>query len=295
MKHVEFKSFNSKLLLFGEYTVINRGRSLALPIQNFQGRLRKEKLSTDQNLQDFLQYLQNLGFEFNERIPQANVWDHLVFESNIPVGYGAGSSGAVTAAVYDAYFNNDFKELNGLQMTLAKMENYFHGQSSGLDPLVIYLNKPLVVSSKGIELIQDNHKIKQSLQHFFLIDTGISRSTGPLVELYKSKIKEEEFIKSAVTPLKNANEKAIDATLSYNTQDISNATKEISEIQFEFFQEMIPGSFFDLWEEVLENDDMSLKLCGAGGGGFLLFFAEDPQDGMNFLDGKEIEFLDIIP
>jgi mevalonate kinase len=33
---------------------------------------------------------------------------------------------------------------------------------------------------------------------------------------------------------------------------------------------MIPQSFQDLWQQGLDEGHFALKLCGAGGGGFLL-------------------------
>ncbi len=293
MKGKEFKAVNSKLLLFGEYTVINGGRSLALPIQNFQGRLKINETPSENNLEEYLGFLLHNDFFFNDKIPDQNIWNHIVFDSNIPVGYGAGSSGAITAAIYEAFLLKKNKELEELQKTLARMENYFHGQSSGLDPLVIALNTPVLVSSEGVEPIEDMQKIKQSLQHFYLIDTGISRSTGPLVNVYKSKLNDTDFITSGVSPLLEANENAINSVLDNQIPELRYAVNQISEIQFNFFKEMIPGSYMDLWEELLDTEDMRLKLCGAGGGGFLLFFCEDPQEGMSFLDRKEIDFLDI--
>ncbi len=40
---------------------------------------------------------------------------------------------------------------------------------------------------------------------------------------------------------------------------------------------MIPNSFHDLWRKGIETNDYYLKLCGSGGGGFILGFTQDFQ------------------
>jgi mevalonate kinase len=38
---------------------------------------------------------------------------------------------------------------------------------------------------------------------------------------------------------------------------------------------MIPEDYRPLWQKGLETGDFSLKLCGSGGGGFILGFGRD--------------------
>ena len=45
---------------------------------------------------------------------------------------------------------------------------------------------------------------------------------------------------------------------------------EIGYFQFKYFLEMIPADFRTIWLDALASDFFKLKLCGAGGGGFLL-------------------------
>jgi mevalonate kinase len=48
-----------------------------------------------------------------------------------------------------------------------------------------------------------------------------------------------------------------------------------------------------LWETGLETGDFCLKICGAGGGGFLLGFAKDWEVAAAYFDGWAIEKLDL--
>jgi len=73
----------------------------------------------------------------------------LAFESNIPIGFGLGSSGALSAGVYDSFClakANDNLELT--KKHLAQIESYFHGSSSGTDPLVSFLQQGVYIESK---------------------------------------------------------------------------------------------------------------------------------------------------
>ena len=48
----------------------------------------------------------------------------------------------------------------------------------------------------------------------------------------------------------------------------------ISKFQWDFFPEMIPTNMRGFWLNGLDSGDYVLKLCGAGGGGYILGFSE---------------------
>jgi len=79
----------------------------------------------------------------------------LIFKSSIPLGYGLGSSGALTAAAFDKFYTDKNLDLPELKTLLARSENFLHGNSSGLDPLTIYLDQVLIVEGDRIETIPD--------------------------------------------------------------------------------------------------------------------------------------------
>ena len=93
-----------------------------------------------------------------------------------------GSSGALTAAAFDLFC--DFKNLSQLELKekLAETENYLHGNSSGLDPLTIYLNKTLFVDGPEIMTVDDPKFSGQ----FALANSDMKRNTKTLVTYYKS-------------------------------------------------------------------------------------------------------------
>ena len=80
----------------------------------------------------------------------------MYFDSSIPQGYGVGSSGALVASIYDQYAADKITVLENLtrdkllklKQIFALMESFFHGKSSGLDPLNSYLSLPILINSK---------------------------------------------------------------------------------------------------------------------------------------------------
>ena len=108
---------------------------------------------------EFIEYLKingkNLSLDWLKINKDIN--DNLFFKSNIPQGYGLGSSGAlVVAAFYNRYAKKKISlqqkltknKLQKLKNIFSKMESHFHGESSGIDPLNCYLGLPILIKSQ---------------------------------------------------------------------------------------------------------------------------------------------------
>ena len=124
----------------------------------------------------------------------------MFFDSNIPLGYGVGSSGALVAAIYDRYKLTEIEDAMKLKSFLAAMESYFHGSSSGVDPLQCFFGKPFVLSQQTTDnrqqpsfTILDSDFISENI-HIFLIDTKIKSPTAPLVDYFKERRKDKDYL-----------------------------------------------------------------------------------------------------
>ena len=160
--------FYSKILLFGEYGIIRDSKGLSIPYNFYNGALKSEDkqgveaVKSNGNLKKFVSYLTILQDEqpdlvnFDLKTLQADVENGMYFDSSIPQGYGVGSSGALVAAIYDKYAQNKITVLENLtrekllilKTIFSQMESFFHGKSSGLDPLNSYLSIPILINSK---------------------------------------------------------------------------------------------------------------------------------------------------
>ncbi|MCB9290298.1 MAG: mevalonate kinase [Lewinellaceae bacterium] len=286
------EKYYAKLLLFGEYTIIKGSHALAMQLKQFSGHW--EFAADDEpiryNLEEFVQYLIRLNgrgellTDMDLRRFERDVNKGLFFESDIPVGYGAGSSGALCAAVYSRYAINpvlkpDEAHYVRLKQQLAQLEGYFHGASSGADPLICYLGHALLLLPDGqARLAYPQKKNKEEPGIFFLLDTGISRKTSPLVERFLQKCENGVFAGALKSELVPATEQAIQDYLSGQRESLFSAVRRISFFQYRHFQEMIPVPFRAAWEEGLSSQSFYLKLCGAGGGGFLLGYCRELRE-----------------
>jgi mevalonate kinase len=280
--------FFAKILLFGEYTIILNSDALTVPLTKFSACLhipsRQEhpytEVMTDSNkkLWSFFAFLKSrFGREyFNTDQFEEDLLQGLYLRSGIPVNYGLGSSGALVAAVYDRYFINQESTdkpdgLMRLKDLFAQIESYFHGRSSGIDPLSCYMGFPLHFTNiQNVNEIQLKFSLRNMMQHFFLFDSKQTAETGPLVQLFLEKIREPEYYIRLQQKLIPSVNEAIQAFLLGDFDYVRENFKAISTFQLKNMPEMIPDKFKSIWEEGLNHDDYYLKLCGSGGGGYLL-------------------------
>ena len=52
---------------------------------------------------------------------------------------------------------------------------------------------------------------------------------------------------------------------------------------------MIPKNFHNIWAKGIESNDYFLKLCGSGGGGYILGFSEDFKKAKSALKDYKLE------
>lgn len=280
-------------MLFGEYGVLCGGRALTIPLRNFSGTLKfpKENQNEQQialnkllrKYQEFLAAETRFTVEFGIDLQTFHVDldNGLYFASDIPHGYGAGSSGALVAAVYHRYAEkgktiHPESDLVQLQKQLGAMEAYFHGSSSGIDPLSCYLGVPLEFSSdEGIIPVQLPFKKPASSSGFFLLDTGLPRKTGNLVKLFFEKNKDADFQEMLLSQYIPSVSACISSFMKGNESGLEKQLQQLSGLQYYYFGEMIPMGLKHLWRQGLDTGAFTLKLCGAGGGGFILGYSKD--------------------
>ena len=274
----------SKLLLFGEHTVIQGSQALAIPLWQYGGGWQYSEDKTKQyDLPKFLEYLKtgvkNEDFALDTEGVERELSKGLYFDSNVPRGYGTGSSGVLVAAIYTVFGMKrkmrsrlESDDLVAVKNQLGKMESYFHGSSSGFDPLISYVRKPVIIrKDRSIELLET---VKNDIS-VFLIDTKIQRKAEPLISIFIEKMKTTEYKTLVINELVPNVDDAIAAYLQNQPNLVFEAVHNISLFQHRFFPEAIPLSFKNIWLEGLAGNDYKLKLCGAGGGGFILGFTKN--------------------
>jgi len=273
MKGDNTNDFPAKVLLFGEYTALLQSDILAVPLNKFYGTWKFNPGIDNSSLVSLARYLTHSRYSelFQKDVFLDDIKKGLYFDSGINPGYGIGSSGALAAAVFDSYYKQKYGNLNDIKEILASIESFFHGTSSGIDPLVSFTRKGVFFSKNKISLIDSPYR---GTNHFYLLDSGIKRSTSHFVKIFNDKRNNTAFLNNALNPLIRLNNEIIKLYLNNSDENVFTIFRDISHIQFDFFKEMIPEKLLPLWEKTLSLPDIKIKLCGAGGGGYFLIITK---------------------
>jgi len=285
--------FYSKILLFGEYGIIKDSKGLSIPYNFFKGALKMdenssiEAIESNKGLQGFVKHLEAINSElvvFEVEKLNADVKAGMYFDSSIPQGYGVGSSGALVAAVYDKYALNKITVLENLtrekllvlKSIFSEMESFFHGKSSGLDPLNSYLSLPILINSQNnIEATGIPTQSTTGKGAVFLLDSGITGETAPMVSIFMENMKQEGFRNMLKNQFIKHTDACVDDFLKGDIKSLFSNTKQLSKVVLSHFKPMIPKQFHELWKNGIETNQYYLKLCGSGGGGYILGFTQD--------------------
>lgn len=302
--------FYSKILLFGEYGIIQDSKGLSIPYNFYKGALKKrENLSeeaqkSNESLLRFSQYLQQLQSEqpnlvtFDLNSLNSDISKGMYFDSSIPQGYGVGSSGALVAAIYDKYANNKITVLENLtrdkllqlKTIFGQMESFFHGKSSGLDPLNSYLSLPILINSKdNIEPAGIPSQSSQGKGAVFLIDSGMVGETAPMVTIFMENLKDKGFRNMLKSQFIKHTDACVENFLKGDVKSLFANTKKLSKVVLNHFKPMIPEQFHQIWQKGIDTNAYYLKLCGSGGGGYILGFTQDLEKAKQELQDYKLE------
>jgi len=299
--------FYAKILLFGEYGIVKDSRGLSIPYNFFQGALKipqnESEFIYDSNkkLTEFSKFLRDVDHhlvKFDWKKMERDLSDKLYFDSSIPQGYGVGSSGALVASFYDRYAlekisvveNLNKEKLIKLKNIFAEMEGFFHGKSSGLDPLNSYLSLPILINSS--ENIQPTGIPSQNLDGkgaVFLLDSGSSRETGQLMSIFLKNMEHEKFNVMMKEKFNIITDNCVNDFLKGNVKSLFVNIKSLSKLVYDNFKPMIPSDFIEIWKKGIETNAYFLKLCGSGGGGYILGFTQDFNKTAKILNRYKLE------
>ncbi|MDA3905499.1 MAG: hypothetical protein PF484_05425 [Bacteroidales bacterium] len=310
--------FYGKILLFGEYSVIFNSMAITIPYTHFKGQLSfisnykytdfemaKESNTSILEFADYLNSLQKKGellCPINLTRLKSDINKGLYFESTIPQGYGVGSSGALVAAIYNEYAEEKIRSsrtlsknsIFKLKAVFAQMESYYHGKSSGLDPLNCYIQYPLLIqNSSEIKTVGIPRNKFDKNGAIFLINSGKPGKTAPLVNYFLENYNDKEYKKAIDENLIPLNNKLISTMLDGKGQEFFALLNQLSKFQLQYFDKMIPQSIREIWKEGVVTERYSLKLCGSGGGGFMLGFTSDYKEAKKAIQLKGFELIPV--
>ena len=205
--------------------------------------------------------------------------------ADIPSGTGLGSSGSFTTALIKSLYAHYRKniqphelaelaceiEISKLHEPIGKQDQYI-AAFGGITEF--FFHKDGTVSSNPLSLdINTVHELEDNLLLFF---TGISRSAGTILkdQVEKSLSNEESMIEN-LHFTKNLGFRSKEALLSGNTQKYGELLHEHWEHKKARSKNISNDFINEIYTTALKSGAIGGKLVGAGGGGFLMFYAQD--------------------
>ena len=301
--------------MFGEYSLLYNSMALTMPFDKFSGKFSYASEGEDNPLADisnkglrkFCNHILDTHTEESFKVNVQNFKNELdkglFFESNIPQGFGLGSSGALVAAIFLRYLDKagDFKDglkyltkekIKSLKSTLGGLEGYFHGSSSGIDPLSILINEPLLVKSNFDIVPVDIPLYKEDGENVvFLLNTGMARDTYKLVKHFRESCEDSSFKTKLENELIPYTNDGINNFLNSNTDELYINLFNLVKFQLDEMDYLIPETYQKIVKDGLTSGDYFLKLCGAGCGGYMLGFTEKWDVAKQKLSGESLEIL----
>lgn len=266
--------FPSKILLFGEHTVLHNSQALSIPFHRYFGEWKFGPKADDRLL--------SLIEKLDEEIVSVSQFKQdcekgLLFDSSIPQQFGLGSSGALTAAIYHSYAKHQESDIHSLQAQLANIESVFHGKSSGTDALVSYTRSSIHSIGKKSELITENPLQREGF-YAYLYNSELPRSAKTYIKKFGELASQGEIDVEGMSSLVN---RIIGRILSSQMNEALLAVKELSALQFSQLPDFIPDTIKSIWKTGLDSGEYFCKICGAGGGGYFLIFSATPLQEMS--------------
>jgi mevalonate kinase len=297
-------NFPAKILLFGEYGILMNSMALCIPYERFSGGLRnmdrvsgrgvEKEAASNASLMQLLHCIKSNKEKFPflqlERF-EAAVLNGMHFDSTIPEGYGLGSSGALTAAIYRMFATDP--QTDGpatIQSQLAAIESCFHGVSSGIDPLTSLLGRAVLLENDPKRITTPDLSPFLENCSLYLIDTHIRANTGDLVSQFMERCNHQPFrkkISGEYIPLVNH---TIEAATGNDPAAFFKSIANYSQFQLDHFEWILPPSMRKYFFHGIETGDFHLKICGSGGGGYLLALVSNRASAENYFKMNHLDY-----
>ncbi len=261
----------AKWVLAGEHTVLRGAPAIVLPHQEYGltfRALHRPQQSWSGEFHDLL----GSALDLLKPGRRGEASEHeLLFQGNVPVGAGLGSSAALCVAMTRlAAQILDLNPSKEQQLEVARrLEDRFHGESSGMDVAAGIWGEPIRFERGSLpKLIELHPRWAESSKIFGFFDTGKALST-----------------REAVTRVQARNTSALDEQM---LQAVSSAQKGLEQGDADAIAHSMALSMdcYRQWglldpaiqaqaDSLLAQGARSVRLTGAGGGGFLVAFWPD--------------------
>ena len=303
MKKIITFSAPAKVILAGEHSVVYGKPALVTALDKMLNFSLSENQffnqKDDRNIRKIVELIEKnvINYLKENKILHQKKKYFFKINSEIPIGFGLGSSAALSVAA-TACFLKFFTGKNfpkDIVNNLAyKSEAFFHQNPSGVDNTASCFGG-LIYYRKEFEFLKNisflNFKIPKEFS-LFLIDSGKpEENTKTMVKIVTKKYKKNiSFIENVLFDMEKTTKKMVLAIKNGN----KNLFKEAI-VDNEIFLEML-GVVSSKTKKLLQKlySFGVGKITGAGGkkegSGFILFFVEKEKELLSFLKKEKINF-----
>jgi D-glycero-alpha-D-manno-heptose-7-phosphate kinase len=207
--------------------------------------------------------------------------------ADIPAGTGLGSSGSFTTALLKALYSFQRKtvqprdlaelashiEIDLLQEPIGKQDQYI-AAIGGITAFEFHQDgtvdiRPLALSQRTLELLEDN---------LVLFATGTMRAASEILQVQDQRSKQDD--PAMIDNLHLIKDLGYRSCRALESGDLAQFGRLMDEHWREKKKraEKMSSSDIDRWyNHAMDNGALGGKLIGAGGGGFLMFYSEEPE------------------
>lgn len=219
--------------------------------------------------------------------------------ADIPAGTGLGSSGSFTTALLKGLFTHYHRnihtnelaelaceiEINRLKEPIGKQDQFISAYG-GISEF--YFRKDGTVESKRLPLaVETIHDLEDNLVLFF---TGFTRAASSILRDQDSKSrKSDELMLENLHFTKEIGFRSKDALVSGNTKRFGELMHEHWEHKKSRSSGMSNEFIDESYTQALQAGAVGGKLVGAGGGGFLMFYANDKEKLRSKMNARGLE------
>ena len=303
MKKTTTFSAPAKVILSGEHSVVyGRPALVAALDKQLNFSLSENQFSNnkeDKSVRKIVALIEKNVVDYlkERKIPYQKKRYFFKIDSEIPIGFGLGSSAALsvaaTACFLKFFTGKDFskEEINHLAY---QIETYFHQNPSGVDNTASCFGG-LIYYRKEFEFLNNiaflNFKIPKNFPLFLIDYKKPKEKTKEMVQMvYKKYQKNNSLLESIFSDMEKVTKKMVLAIKEANKSLFQEAL-----LDNEIFLEML-GVVSSKTKKLLQRlSSFGVgKITGAGGkkegSGFILFFAEKEKQLVDFLKKEKINF-----
>jgi mevalonate kinase len=113
--------------------------------------------------------------------------------------------------------------------------------------------------------------------------------TAPMVNIFMQNMESPSFRKMIKEQFISYSDRCVEHFLTGDIKSLFGDLKRLSKTVLTHFKPMIPEQFHALWKTGIDTNAYYLKLCGSGGGGYILGFTEDISKAQSVLKGHRLE------